>query len=360
MTPTAASTTHPVPPSTPTPTSTPAQLRELRTLLHGYRVSQAIYVAAALGIPDRLAGGPQTSADLARATDTNEPALYRVLRFLAGVGLFDEVGPRRFGLTALGAGLRGDVPGSMRPQTLGALEGIHWQAWGQLLHTVRTGETAFNHVAGMGVFDYLREHPDSAAIFNQQMTSNTARAGDTVARGYDFSGVRRLVDVGGGHGLLLATILQAHAAMGGVLFDAPEVVAGAGPTLAAAGVADRCEVVGGDFFAAVPPGGDAYVLRQIIHDWDDERAIAILASCRRAVGTAGGGKVLVVERAIAPDHRQGLAELHLDLQMLVTTGGVQRTEAEYGALFAAAGLRLSAVIPLDDPLHYSIYEAVPA
>jgi len=336
----------------------PTQIQQLYQLMGGYRVSQAIYVVATLGIADLLVDGPKGSDELARATEANEPALYRVLRFLTGVGLFDETAPRQFGLTALGAGLRTGVPGSISPITLMLLDPYHWQPWGELLHSVRTGETAFNHVHGMGLFDYLKAHPDTGEVFHRAMTSNTAQSGDAITRGYDFSGVRRLVDVGGGHGLLLATVLQAYPMMRGVLYDLPEVVAGAAPALEAAGVAGRCEVVGGDFFAAVAPGGDAYVLRQIIHDWDDARAAAILMNCRRAM--EAGGKVLVVERAIAPDSRQAMAELHLDMEMLVNVGGIQRTEAEYGALFAASGLRLSAVVPLGDLLHYSVYEGVSA
>ncbi len=335
----------------------PEQLRELYRLMGGFRVSQAIYVVAELGIADYLADGPQGSDALAAATHTDEAALYRILRLLAGVGLFEEVAPRRFALTGLGAGLRRDVPGSIRPVTVNILDEPRWQAWGQLLHSVRTGEIGFDHYHGMGLFDYLGAHPENAASFNRAMTSNTALSGTAITRAYDFSGVRRLVDVGGGHGLLLATILQAHPTMRGVLFDLPEVIAGAQAVLEAAGVANRCEVVGGDFFSAVSPGGDAYILRQIIHDWDDAQATAILANVRRAM--QGRGKVLVVERTIAPDYRQALPVLHLDVQMLVLLGGGERTEAEYGALFAAADLRLSAAVPLGDAEQFSIYEGMP-
>lgn len=334
----------------------PEQVRQLHQLVGGYRVSQAIAVVATLGIADLLADVPKGTAELARATGTDEAALYRVLRFLTGVGLFDETAPRRFALTGLGVGLRADIPGSLRPNVLMLLDDSKWGPWGQLMHSVRTGETAFDHVHGVGFFEYFRTHPESAATFNAAMTSNTAQSGDAIAGAYDFSGIRHLVDVGGGHGLLLATVLSAYPAMRGVLFDLPEVVAGAAPTLEEAGIADRCAVVGGDFFVAVAPG-DAYILRQIIHDWDDARATAILANCRRAM--QGAGKVLVVERAIGADYRQSMAELHIDLEMLVNLGGLQRTEAEYGALFAAAGLRLNAVVPLGDPLHYSVYEGVP-
>jgi hypothetical protein len=344
------SSTHDVP--------SPAQLAELDQLISGFRISQAIYVVAELGIADLLASGPQGSDALARAAGADEDALYRVLRFLTGVGLFAEVAPHRFALTTLGAGLRRDVRGSIRPKAVNILDEPHWQAWGQLRHSVQTGEVGFQKAYGMELFEYLRAQPEHAASFNQAMTSNTAQSGGAIARAYDFSGIRCLVDVGGGHGLLLATILQAYPVLRGVLFDQPEVIAGAPPVLEEAGVAERCEVVGGDFFAAVPPGGDAYLLRQIIHDWDDARATAILATCRRALH--GEGKVLVVERAIAPDYREALPVLHLDLQMLVLLGGKQRTEAEYGRLFSTAGLRLSAVVPLGDAGQYSVFEGVPA
>lgn len=336
----------------------PAQIEELRRLMGGFRVSQALRVVAELGIADLLADGPRASDALAAAAGANEDALYRVLRLLAGAGLFDEVAPRRFALTALGAGLRRDVPGSLHANVVNTLDDQRWLAWGQLLAGVRTGEVPFERVHGMGMFDYFESHPESAARFNRAMTGESARAGDAIARAYDFAGIGRLVDVGGGHGQLLATILRAYPALRGGLFDLPAVVADAGPVLAAAGVADRCEVVGGDFFAAVAPGGDAYLLRSILHDWDDARATAILANCRRALPS--DGKILAVERAVAPDYRRAMPALHLDLQMFALLGGKERTEAEYRALFAAAGLRLSAVVPADDKGQFSIYEGVPA
>ena len=333
------------------------QLDKLFQLMSGYRVSQALYVVATLGIADHLKDGPRESDELAQATGTHPGALYRLLRFLAGAGLFQEVDPGRFALTPLGAGLRADVPGSLRPTTLMLLDEVHWPAWGQLLHSVRSGETAFALVHGTGFFDYLAQHPVPAATFQRAMTSNTAWSGTAITEAYDFSGIRRLVDVGGGHGLLLATILQAYPAMQGVLFDRPEVAAAAQATLEAAGVADRSEIVVGDFFRAVPPGGDAYILRQIIHDWDDAQAATILENCRRAM--LRSGRLLVVERAIVPDHRQALPVLHLDMEMLVNLGGLQRTDAEYGTLFATAGFLLSSIVPLGDAAQFSVFEGVP-
>jgi hypothetical protein len=334
------------------------QLRELQRLASGYRVSQAIYVAARLGIPDLVTDGARGSDDLAQAAGAHAPSLDRLLRFLAGVGLFDEVAPGRFALTPLGAGLRAGVPGSLRPMTLMLLDEHYWRPWGHLLRSVQTGETAFDHVHGMGTFDYLGQHAEAAETFNEAMTSNTARFGDAITRAYDFSAVERLVDVGGGHGRLLATVLRAHPAMRGVLFDAPGVAPGAAPVLAAAGVLDRCEIAGGDFFEAVPAGGDAYILRQIIHDWDDDRAARILGNCRSALGD--GGKVLVLERALEPDPRDCLPVLHVDMEMLVNVGGLQRTDDGYRALFARAGLRLTEVVPLNDGGQFKVFEGTPA
>jgi O-methyltransferase/methyltransferase family protein len=337
---------------------TPEQFQTLNRLIGGYRVSRAIAVVVGLGIPDLLASGPRTIDDLAQATETHASALYRVLRLLAGMDLFEETAPRQFRLTPLGHGLRSDVPGSMGSTALMHLDSARWRSWDDLLYSVRTGEIAFPRVHGVEIFDYMREHPDAAEVFQQAMTANTARSGAAITQVYDFSSVERIVDVGGGHGLFLARILQAYPALHGVLFDQPEVVKGASKILTAAGVADRCALVGGDFFAEVPQGGDIYLLRQIIHDWDDERAMLILANCRRAM--APSGNVLVIEAAISDDYQQSAPVLQLDLEMLVNYGGRQRTEDEYRALFTAAGLKLGKIIPLGDPGQFSVFAALPA
>jgi hypothetical protein len=338
-------------------TLTPEHFRTLNRLIGGYRVSRAIAVAVKLGIPDLLAGGPRAINDLARATETHAGALYRVLRLLAGMDLFEETSAREFRLTPLGHGLRRDVPGSMGSTALMHLDSARWRSWDDLLYSVRTGEIAFPRVHGVEIFDYLRQHPDAAEVFQQAMTANTTRSGAAIMQVYDFSGVERMIDVGGGHGLFLATILQAYPALRGVLFDQPEVVESASTNLAAAGVADRCEIVSGDFFVEVPQGGDLYLLRQIIHDWDDARATLILTNRRRAMPPSG--KVLVVEGVVSEDYQQSLPVLQLDLEMLVNYGGRQRTEVEYSALFAAAGLQLGKVSSLGDPGHFSLFEALP-
>jgi O-methyltransferase domain/Dimerisation domain len=333
------------------------QGQRLLDLLGGYRVSQALYVAATLDIAGLLSNGPRSSEDLAAVTSTHAPSLYRLLRLLAGVGLFDEVAPHVFGLTPLGAGLRDDVEGNLRANTMMVLSPAEWEAWGHLLDTVRTGETAFDHVHGMGRFQYLSEHPDEAEMFDRAMTSNTALSGRAILASYDFSGIERLVDVGGGHGLLLATILQAYPTMRGILFDRPEVVLGAPMLLEAAGVADRCDVRSGDFFEHVPDGADAYVLRQIIHDWNDSAATRILRNCHDAIPASG--KLLVIERRLERDYRNALLVLLLDMQMLVTLGGGERTDDEYRLLFAAAGFDLSAIAPLHDAAGFAVFEGTP-
>lgn len=330
--------------------------QRLMGLAGGYRVSQALYVAATLGIADELKDGPRGVDDLARATNSDAAALYRLLRFLAAHGVLREEGGN-FSSTTLSEPLRSDVPGSVGATVRMLLERSNWEAWGDLLHSVRTGQTAFEHVHGMGRFEYMTAHPDTAAAFNAAMTSNAAQSGTSILN-YDFSGIETVVDVGGGHGLLLATILRAHHRLRGVLFDQPEVVAGAAPLLERAGVATRCEVVGGNFFDSVPARADAYVLRQIIHDWDDVRATKILMACARAMSAAG--RVLVVERRIAADYREATLVLHLDLEMLVSVGGRERTDDEYATLFSSAGLRLANIVPLGDAVQFHVFEGVPA
>ena len=258
--------------------------------------------------------------------------------------MLDKVGPQRFALTSVGARLRTGVPGSLRPSVLFLLNESHWRPWGHLLHTVRTGETAFDHVHGTGLFDYLAGHPEVAALFNAGMLGNSPDHARLVAATYDFSRMSLVVDVGGGRGRLLATILERNPRLRGILFDQPHVIEDARQILDEAGVADRCELVGGSFFDAVPAGGDAYILRNIIHDWEDDQAVAILTTCRRAM--ADGARLLLVERYLATDPHEALLVLHADLEMLVNVGGRERTTDEYATLLARSGLRLTKTISL--------------
>jgi O-methyltransferase domain/Dimerisation domain len=323
-------------------------------LVNGYQVSQAIHVAATLGIADLLKNGPRSSDDLAVATGTHAGSLYRLLRALASVGVFREDADRRFALTLLGDGLRSDAPEPIGPWAVFIGQPEHQRAWGHLLHSIQTGENAFQHVHGVNVWEYRARSPEAGAIFDRAMTGLSRGVTDAVLNAYDFAQFACVVDVGGGQGALLAAILTKHPSMRGVLFDQPQVVAGAEQVLRAAGVADRCQVGGGDFFEAVPDGGDAYVLKSILHDWEDEQATAILRTCRRAIGP--NGKLLVIEREISPPNEDPRAKF-VDLLMLVSAGGRERTRKEWAVLFAAGGFRLSDVTPAKT---WSIIEGVPA
>jgi SAM-dependent methyltransferase len=331
--------------------STPGE--GLIRLFRGFWVSQAIYVAAELGIADLLADGPRTADDLAAVAGAHAPSLYRVLRLLASEGVFAEAEDGRFELTPMAAALRRDA-GPARLQVLFLGREASWRAAGSLMHTVRTGEPAFERVHGVDFFEYYRRHPDEWALFDRLMVANTAPVARAIAAGYDFSSVGTVVDVGGGLGALAIGLLTTHPHLRGVVFDQPAVAAGAGEAIAAAGLADRCRAVGGDFFAAVPEGGDAYVVKFILHDWDDERSLAILRACRRAMRP--DGRLLVVELLVPPGNAPSFAKTQ-DVNMLINLGGRERTEAEYRALYAASGFDLTRTIPVQGELH--IVEGVP-
>ena len=309
----------------------------LRRLVNGYQVTQAIHVAATLGIADLLRDGPRLSEELAAATETHAPSLHRVLQALASVGVLHEEDDGAFALTEVGACLRSDAE-----QPVGAWAAYvglpsHFGAWAALLHAVRTGENAFRSVHGTDVWAYRARHPREGAIFDQAMTDITVRANRHLVDAYDFGGFATVVDVGGGQGAFLAALLAAHPAMRGVLFDQPHVVAGAPSVLHSAGVDERCDVVAGSFFDTVPAGGDAYVLKAIIHDWDDEDDLRILRRCREAIGPEG--TLLVVERELGAPNESADAKFS-DLNMMVGPGGRERTREEYAALFEASGFAL--------------------
>lgn len=265
--------------TTPTSEERAAAATVLR-MIWGLHVSRALYAVTELGIADRLAGGPATSAELARATGTHEPSLYRVLRLLAALGLFTEAPSRSFSLTILGDRLRSDAPASMRSWALlhGTVGGC--QPFEHILHTVKTGQPGFGTAHGVSLFEFLAHHPGDAAVFDAAMAERTASFAPSVAAGYDFSGISTVVDVGGGRGTLLAAILRGHPHLQGTLFELPGVAAGAKAVLAAAGIADRCDVATGDFFDRLPAGADCYLLANVLHDWDDTKAAQILANCQ--------------------------------------------------------------------------------
>ena len=326
----------------------------LINLVNGFKVSQALHVAATIGIADLLKNGPQTSDDLAAATRTHAGSLYRLLRALASVGVFREDEDQRFALTPLGECLRSDAPEPVGQWAIFTGQPEYWQAWGRLLDSVRSGEHAFRLTHGMTSWEYYERNPEAGAAFDDAMTSRSHRQATAMLNACDFGRFARVVDVGGGRGALVAEILAKHQSVRAVLFDQPHVVVGAEDVLRAFGVADRCQVVGGDFFDGVPSGGDAYLLKFILHDWEDDRATAILRNCRRAI--APDGRLLVIESEISPPN-EGATAKFLDLTMLVHTGGRERTHDEWVALFAAAGFRLVGAMPTEAQV--SIIEGVP-
>ena len=330
----------------------------MRSLIAGYWVSRLIYVAARLGLADLLKDGPRTAEDLAATARVRPAALYRVLRTLASYGLFAEIKGKRFKLTPLGATLRTDVPASMHAFALMLVEKHVWYAWEQLLYAVQTGDLPFDKIFGMPFYKYLEQHPDDLKVFGESMTSLSGTENPAIAgafqKHYKSARIRTLVDVGGGRGSLLAMILKANPKMNGVLFDVPAVIGSAAQDrhVTEKGVADRCRTEAGDFFKSVPAGGDAYILKYILHNWDDESCVRILASCRAAMNKKG--RVLVADPVISSGNNPEWGKL-LDIQMMVLLSGKERTEDEFAALFKRAGLRLTRVIPTSCPL--SIVEA---
>lgn len=313
-------------------------------MITGKFVSRAVYAAARLRLADQLADGPRTAAEVAALTGNHAPSLGRLLRALAGLGVLATVpgGEPRFALTPVGELLR-DTPGSLRAMALWICDPRHDRAWDEIFHSLATGEPGFDQAYGMPVFDHFARDPDFAAIFNDAMTSLSAATHPAVVAAYDFSGLHLLVDVGGGHGSLLAGILAANPRLSGIVYDLPQVIEGTRAALAAAGLEGRCRAEAGSFFERVPAGADGYILSFVLHDWDDERATAILRNVRQAMSPEG--RVLVVEGLIPEGDEPALSKLS-DLEMLVmTSGGRERTAEEFGELFAAAGLRLTRVVP---------------
>jgi hypothetical protein len=327
----------------------------LGRLIVGFQVSQAIHVAATLGIADLLAESPRTSDELAVATDSDAASLYRLLRALAAVGVFREDEGKRFALTAMGELLRSDAPGSLRGWAEFVGRRYFLEAWSHLEHSIRTGENAFQHVHGTDVWSYRAERPGESAIFDRAMESLTGASNRALLDAYDFGRFGTLVDVGGGNGALLVALLGEFTAMRGVVFDQPHVVVNAAAVLERAGVADRCEIVGGSFFDEVPAGGDAYVLKSIIHDYDDEQAAAILSVCRRALATDGA--LLLIERIVGPPNEDPRTKFS-DLNMLVAPAGRERTLEEWEALLVRSGFRLEKANPSASGL--AVIEATPA
>jgi len=338
------------------PSIQPAHAR-LVEMITGYWISCGVHVAARLKVADHLAPGPMKIADLAAAAGANAPTLYRLLRMLASVGLFRESDGHRFENTPLSEMLRSDVPGSMHGFAVMMVDGYNLDAYKGLLENVRTGETAFHKVFGMRAFEWLANHPGQAREFGEAMTSISGAENPAVAAALDVRGIAKLVDVGGGHGSLTAAILQRNPGLRGIVYDRPEVVENAKKDayVTRPGVAERCELLAGSFFESVPSGGDACIMKYILHDWEDELCVRILTNCRRAMGSTG--KVFVVDNVIPPGNDPHWGKL-LDINMLVLAGGRERTREEFEKIFAAAGFQLARVVATQCPL--SIVEGVAA
>jgi C-methyltransferase len=322
----------------------------------GKWISQALGTIVEIGVPDQLAKGARRCSDIAREAGVSEDGLYRLLRALASVGLFIESADRQFKLTGMGQLLRGDHPESLAGYARFTAHDSTWRPWGQLGYSVKTGMPAFDHVFNASIFEHLSRNPEVAAVFDGAMTSISATEARATSDAYNFKGVQTLMDVAGGHGLMLATVLRRHKTMRGVLFDLPHVAAGAAATFARAGITGRVRIESGDFFKELPSGADAIIMKHILHDWDDDSATRILQACHRALGPLG--KVLIVDPVVPPDNAPHYGKL-LDLEMLVLTPrGRERTKAEFARLLRSAGFRLSRVIATHGPL--SIVEAVKA
>jgi len=318
----------------------------------GYIASTCLFLAVKLRIPDRLAGAPRSSADLARELNVNEDALYRVMRTLTSLGVFEEKGARTFANNLASSMLRSGTTGSMYEMALWMSDPFHFQVYANALFSIQTGQPAVEKTFGVPVFEWFPKHPEESEVFNNAMTMFSAMVIPAVLEAYDFSGIGMLVDIAGGHGRVLTSILQKYPSMRGVLFDLEHVLAGARPAIESQGLAARCRTVAGDFFKAVPEGGDAYIMKHIIHDWDDERALTILKNIRSVMNR--GGRVILLEAVVTPGSQPDFAKM-IDLEMLLMPGGRERTEQEFRDLFARAGFELTRIIPTKSPL--SVIEA---
>ena len=339
---------------TPPQPSVPPHVQVIQ-MATAYWLSQLVYSAAKLGVPDLLADGPRSSADLAEATHTNPRAFHRFMRSLAGFGIFAQQEDGRFSVTPLGATLQTGAPGAARATVLTMAGPWAWAAFGDFHYSLETGNTAVEKVLGMGLFDYLAGHPEEAALFSESMVGIHGAEPPAVAAAYDFSGYRAIVDVGGATGNMLAAILSVYPTPTGILFDRPHVVTEAPALLRARGVDGRVSIAEGSFFEQVPAGGDLYILSHIIHDWTEAQCLTILGNCRRAMNP--GAKLLIVEFVLPEGNTPHFGKL-TDMVMLTLPGGEERTAAEYDTLLAAAGFKMTRVVPTTSEV--SIVEAVVA
>ena len=333
----------------------PALFGQIIMLSRSYAASACLYAAAKLKIADLLAGGPKPVFELARESHTHEDALYRTLRALASIDVFREADSRTFANTPLSEAIRSDAPNSARDAVLFMADPLHMNVYGELTHTLQTGETGFKKVSGMGPFEFFQRNDEENKLFNAAMTSLSRQFIQPVIEVYDFGDSGTLADIGGGHGALLAAVLEKHRGLHGIVFDAPYVAEGAKSLIESRGLAPRCQVVAGDFFKGVP-AADSYVMKSIIHDWDDARSITILKNCASAMRRPDG-KVILLEMLIGAANEPGIAKW-IDIEMLAVAAGRERTESEYAELLSRAGLRLARVVHTASPL--AVIEAVKA
>ena len=337
----------------PQPQTPPAHVGVLQ-LMNGIFVAGAVSCLAQLGIPDLVEADPKSAEELATQISADPEALYRLLRATASVGVLSEGPDRKFSQTPMSAVLRSDATPSLRDFAIMSGREWHGRGWAHLDYCVRTGKQAMEQIYGAPVFEFLKQHPDEAQIFNDAMTELSMIDGPAVAEAYNFDGIRTIVDIAGGHGFLLATILQRNPHLQGTLYEMPHVLDGArsGPLKP---VMERCTLASGDMFSSVPAGADAYIMKHIIHDWPDDRCVQLLEACRKGVNP--GGRLLVVDSVIQPGNDFSPSKF-LDLQMLIFPSGCERTEKQFRDLFAAAGWRLNRIIPT--AAQDSVVEGVPA
>jgi O-methyltransferase domain/Dimerisation domain len=318
-------------------------------------ISAVVYAAARLNIADHLAAGPRSAVELAGTTHTHVPSLHRLMRTLAGLGILTEREAQRFALTPLGEALKSGAPGSARATLIAFCSPAFWHSWEEIIYSLETGKTGFEKANGMALFEYLAQHPEDASFFSEAMVGFHGAEPPAVAKAYDFSAIKTVVDVGGATGNMLAAILSHHAAPRGVLFDRPHVVRDAPALLKARGVEERVTIEAGDFFKTVPAGGDAYLLSHIIHDWNEDQCLTILSHCRKVMKPES--RLLIVETVLPTGDTPHQGKVQ-DMVMLVVPGGQERTEAEYAALLRRSDFRLSRVVPTGSVV--SVVEALPA
>jgi hypothetical protein len=323
---------------------------------HSFMASAALGAMARLGVADLLADGPMTMDALAKQLKANTDALTRTMRLLASIGIFQETAPGVFGNNDASQFLRSDVEGSQKDIVSFWTDPFHFKAYADMVPTILDGRTAAEHVWGKPIFEVFAEDPEEQRLFDNAMTNLSQQAVPPILEAYDFSGIDTLVDVAGGHGMLLTSIMQKHPSMKGIVFDLPHVVNGARPRIQSLGLADRCTIESGDFFKAVP-SGDAIIMKHIIHDWDDEHAASILKNCKKALEGKPNAKVLLVEMLLSGNSEPEPSKF-LDIEMLVLAGGRERTEEQFAKLFSAAGLKLNKIVRTKSP--FVVIEAVPA